>query len=394
MYDKEYFERRRTITETQLNLILNEIEKNTGNTKLINQISKLNSLDIIDIIKSKNNILDDLPKSIINYYKDVLLENFPEIISNCSISDFELLSDFIEVIKTDDESDLYCKYIILNSNYNSEFLNKKFPGFFTPTALLNYSRNVLKVSFIKSLKDFPYHINIGFFKSQPVSRKLIKAVNKYPNKDHVAEFYNTFNSVLENGVIYIEDDAYDLCTHPIILENIMKIYSFKGIKQYFVFKSIKKNEHLRKIFFETQNIKHEYLKYLTKTDLTHYLSFNNNCTDELLINTHKNNKDVNWFYINTNINISKYPNYIKYLLKNEDKSINIIEYNINQLHLNNKTIYNLLELLSLNILPDIINHHIKDRVKDLDAGIYASNIINKYNINLEKELKINTVKNS
>lgn len=388
MHDKDYFKRRRTITESQLNLILNEIKKDSNNMKLIKHISNLNSLDIIDIIKSRKNILDDLPKSIVNYYKEVLLENFPEIISNCSISDFKLLSEFIEVIKDDEEADMYCKYIILNTNFNSEFLHKKFPGFFTPTALLNYSKNILKLSFIKSLKDFPYHINIGFFKSQPVSRKLIKAVNRYPKKNCVNEFYHTLNSVLERSEVYIEEDAYSLCTNPIILENIMKIYSFKGIKQYFIYKSITNNEHLKKVFFETQYIKPEYIKYLTTDDLNYYLSFNKYCTDDILIDNYKNNNTVNWFYINTNINISKYPKYIKYLLENENNSISIIEYNINQLHKNNKIIYNLLELFSLNIAPDIINYHLKQRVINLDIGIHSLDINTNTNSKNIKNINI------
>lgn len=388
MHDKDYFKRRRTITESQLNLILDEIKKDNNNVKLIKHISNLNSLDIIDIITSKNNILDELPKNIINYYKDVLLENFPEIISDCSISDFKLLSDFIEVIKDDEEADMYCKYIILNSTFNSEFLHKKFPGFFTPTALLNYSRNILKLSFIKKLKDYPYHINIGFFKSQPVSRKLIKSINRYPNKSHVTEFYRTFNSMLDKGEVYIEDDAYDLCTNPIVLENIMKKHSFKGLKQYLVYKSIVNNEHLKKVFFETQYIKTEHLKYLTDMDLNYYLSYNKYCTDEILINMYKNNKSINWFYINTKINISRFPNYIKYLLENEKNSLSIIEYNIKELHENNKIIYNLLELYKLNISPDIINYRLKQRVENLDIGIHSFNTNINNGITTAKSINI------
>lgn len=355
----------------ELKIVLDELNKSNKNKKLIKHINLLEKKDIISILTSKRSLLDMMPKSIILYYEKEILKNYGLICEKCTISDLDLLSKIINLSKKD-HADLSCSQnILLNSKLRPEFLYKHFKNYFTPHVILNYSPVPLEESFIFSLPNFAKHVNSGFFLIQPITRKILFKVNWFCSKTEKEWFFSCLAKSIDKNKAIIPDDVLykNKCANPTTIPALIKYYELPQQTLKYAYNLIKYNEELFEFFLKKQNITDSMLEdVIFKPYLHFYLAHNKNCTDEILIHLHKNNPELNWLYVNTNINLSEHIDYCKYLLESGEK--NIVEYNINKSLKNNINIKNPFELLELDICKDGLLAYINKKNTGLETAIH------------------------
>ena len=358
------------LSQIDINIITDEIEKDSNNKILISKVKSFKDQSLLDLLISEKNLINQLPKSVINYYIDDIKYNFREILSNCSIQDISLLTTLINLCVDDEDIHKLSRKAMINTPLNPQELHFKFPDFFKERVVLNYSPVMLEERFLFKLKDFLGEMNTGFFILQPVTKSLIKKVIRNKNKTKVDRFFETLNFALNAGTAKIDEKALKYCIHPLTVEKLLCVYQFKRIEHFKIYNSLKNDEKLLICFVKNQNISKILLKYLIKKDIVHYyLAYNPYCSDETLINLHKTNKNINWLYVNTHINISEHVEYAKYLYSVGE--LNVIEYNLLISDKEGKKINNLRTLQKLNVSRNILYEIFAKKVSEIDIGLHS-----------------------
>lgn len=357
------------LSQIDINIIINEIKKNNNDKNLISYVEKFVNKDFITLLTSNKNIINNLPASIIKYYYSTIELEYKKVLSNCSIKDINLLSRLIKLCTNEDDIYNLSRDFMLNTQLRPELLYKKFPNFFAATVFLNYTPVPLDESLVFKVPNFPSEINTGFFLVQPITKKLMKKVLKYKDKASVERFFTTVNMCIERGTAKINNDALKYCIHPITLKNLLNNYNFSWREQVKIYNLAKHNNDLFITFIHTQNIPDFLLKRLIKNDFIHYyLASNPFCTDDFIIDLYKTNKDIDWLYVHTHINMSEHIKYAQYLSEHGDSSV--IEYSLSLSEKNGQKIKNLKKLRNLSIDETIIENILAKKVSELEIGIH------------------------
>lgn len=360
----------------EIDILINELKKDSKHEKLIKQIYRMDKPDIISILTLKRNVLDSMPESIISYYEKDILDNYLVICKKCSISNLNLLEKIINKSKEDYFYSTKCsESILLNTKLRPEFLYKRFYGYFSPKTILNFSPVPLKESFIFSINKFAKYVNTGFFLIQPITKKILFRINWLSDSKDANRFFDCMRQCIENNEAIIEPNTLvkSKCVNKITIPALIKKYNFNGSTLTYIFNTIKNDSENLEVFYKTQEITKSILKNPVSKNYYHiYLTHNPFCSDDTIIEMHKNNPDLNWLYVNTNINFSEHIDYCKYLLSCGEK--NIIEYNIKKSLENNIKLKNPTKLLELQILEEDISNYIEKRTSEFEIGIHKKEV--------------------
>lgn len=360
----------------EVDILINELKKDSKYEKLIRQIYRMDKPDIISILTSKRNVLDSMPESIISYYEKDILDNYLIICKKCSISNLDLLEKIINKSKKDSLHTTACsESILLNTKLRPEFLYKRFYGYFSPHTILNYSPVPLKESFIFSIKSFAKYVNTGFFLVQPITKKILFRINWLSDPNDANRFFDCMKQCIDNNEVIIEPNTLvkSKCVNKITIPALIKKYNFSGSTLTYIFNTIKNDAEVLEVFFKTQEITTAIFKNPISQKYCHfYLAHNPFCTDDTLIETHKRYPDLNWLYVNTNINFSEHIDYCKYLISCGEK--NIIEYNIKKSLENNIKLKNPTRLLELHISEEAICKYLQKRASEFEIGIHEKKV--------------------
>lgn len=357
------------LTDINIKIIENEIKRHSNDIELINLLHQFKGQEFIRYLLSEKQILNKLPRSVIENSIDEIKENFRIVLTNCSIGDIKLLEILISCCV--DSGDIYnlSRKAMLNTTLRPELLNSKFPNFFTETVLLNYSPVVLEEKYILKLKNLLPSINTGFFILQPVTKKLIKKIINTDNKEDLDRFFKALSVSLSEGKGVIERNALKYCINKSLIKQLLPKYSFTLPEQFKIYKLIKNDEECFIEFIKEQNLPKFFINHFIKNDLIHYyLAHNKYCTDDILINFYKSKKDINWLYVNTRINISNHIKYANYL-KDVGES-GIIEYNVQINKENGETISNLRTLEKYDINKEVLYSAFSTKITELEMGIH------------------------
>lgn len=362
------------LSSIELDVLIDEIRKNDNNEFLIQHILGLKDSNLINILISKPNIINSLPKSIITFYENVIIDNYRIIISKCSIGDKQLLKKIIDRCIADDYAHQGSRDIALHSNLDAEYLYYTYKDFFTPKVILNFMTSPLRESFIFKINDFPRFVDRGFYYPHRITKSLLKRVDRNRNEESKDSFYNSLLKVIQTKVVMIDDSALSLCLKPMIIDDLMKTHSINGSTQSKLFKLVKKDESKLITFLETQNVSDFTLKYRIKECyLQYYLAKNKYYNDSVIIDYHKNKPNINWLYINTTINMSEHMDYVNYLLsKGEHK---IVEYNILLNYEKGVPLKNIRKLINLGLNKEILYNYLSNNLSGLEIGIHKKSEI-------------------
>lgn len=365
----------------EINILINELKKDSKHEKLIRHIYRMDKPDIMSILTSRRNILDSMPNSIISYYEKDILDNYQVICKKCSISNLDLLEKIINKSKNDYSSATRCsESILLNTKLRPEFLYKRFYGYFSPHTILNYSPVPLEESFIFSIKSFAKYVNTGFFLIQPITKKILFRINWLSDPKDANRFFDCMRQCIDNNEAIIEPNTLvkSKCVNKITIPALIKKYNFNGSTLTYIFNTIKNDTESLEVFFKKQEITKSIFKdHISQNYYHFYLAHNPFCTDDTLIEMHKSRPDLNWLYVNTNINFSEHIDYCKYLIDCGER--NIIEYNIKKSLENNIKLKNPTKLLELQISEEAISKYLQKRTSEFEIGIH------------EKEVRLSTL---
>lgn len=357
------------LSQIDINIITNEIKKNNNDENLISYVKKFVNEEFITLLTSNKTIINKLPASIIKYYYNAIESEYKKVLSSCSIKDINLLSRLIKLCTDKDDIHNLSRSFMLNTQLRPELLYDTFPDFFNATVTLNYTPVPLKESFVFKVPNYPSEINTGFFLVQPITKTLMKKVLKYKNKESVERFFTTVNMCIERGTAKIDKDALKYCIHLTTLENLLNTHHFGWREQLKIYNLAKYNDDLFIAFIQTQNIPDFILKRLIKDDFMHYyLALNPFCEDDFIINLYKTNKNIDWLYVHTHINMSEHIKYAQYLSEHGDSSV--IEYSLSLSEKNGQKIKNLRKLRSLGIDNTIVENILAKKVSELEIGIH------------------------
>lgn len=361
----------------EIDILINELKKDESKyAKLIKQIYRMDKPNIINILTLKRNMIDFMPESIISYYEKEILDNYLVICKKCSISNLNLLEKIINKSKKDNSQAKACsEAILINTKLRPEFLYKHFYGYFSPHTILNYSPVPLEESFIFSITRFAKHVNTGFFLIQPITKRILFHINWFSNSSDANRFFDCMKQCIENNEVIIQPNTLvkRKCVNTITIPALIKQYTFNGSTLKYIFNTIQNDTDSLEVFFKTQDITKAILKKPISKQYYHlYLTHNPFCTDDTIIEMHKNNPTLNWLYINTNINFSEHIDYCKYLINCGEKYI--VEYNIKKSLENNIKLKNPTKLLELEILEEDISQYLKKRTSEFEIGIHKKEV--------------------
>lgn len=359
-----------TLSQIDINIIINEINQDSKDQELINYVKGFVNKDFLELLTSDRYIINKMPKTVLKFYNEYIELNFREILTYCSIEDITLLSNLINLCKAN-EDDVYnlSRKVMEFTTLDPEFLYNRFPTFFSERVVLNYSPKVLNEKFICKLFNFPAEINTGFFILNPVTKTLMKKILRYSKKESIESFFRALEMCLDRGTAKIEPDALKYCIHPLTLPHLLVKYQLDKKEQITVFNISKYNNDILIDFLKTQNVIPKILKKLVKRDaIKYYLAFNPYCTDDLLIELNKTNKNIDWLFIHTNINLSEHIEYAKYL--SESGNSLILESNLLLSEQNGQRIKNIRALQKLNVDNNLIQDIFAKKASEMEIGIH------------------------
>lgn len=360
------------LTDTTIKIIENEIKRHSNDEELINLLHQFNGQEIINFLLSRKDIINKMPKSVIDTSIEEIKLNYNLVLTHCSIEDLKLLEELISCCVDSGEIHNLSRKAMLNTTLKPELLHKKFPNFFTDIVLLNYSPVVLDEKYILKLKNLVPNINTGFFILQPITKKLIKKVLQTPNIEDLNHFFKAFSVSISEGKGIIDKKALKYCIHPSLIKDILPKYEFSLMQLLKVYKLAKKDNDCFIELIKSQKLPNFFVNHFINDDLMHYyLAHNKHCSDDKIIELYKSKKKINWIYINTEINISNHIKYANYL--HEIDCSEIIEYNIQINKEKNEPISNLRTLSDYKINKDILHDAFLTKASELEIGIHLDN---------------------
>lgn len=361
-------------------MILNEININIIESELIRESKDLSILDnikcfinktLIDFILSDKNALLCLPDSIINNNIDYLKKYSDDILQFCNLNDMDLIQVLLSNYSSKNDIYFFAQNILSNSSLRPELFHLVLPDIFTEHILLNYSSVKLKDKYLLQLKNIAPNVDVKFFKFNRITKKFIKKVLKEKNQNSLQHFFNVLAKAMEIYDVEIEEDAVIYCMNKATASYLLAKYSFTSFQQMKILKKIESDETALIDFIKYQNLSKYMISKFIKKNLIHfYLAHNPYCTDEMLIDSYKTNQNLNWLYINTNINISNHIQYAKYL--NEIGQLSIILYNLQINAEKGNVINNIRTFEKFNMDKTMLYFICLSKVRGLDVGLFLN----------------------
>lgn len=353
------------LNKNEIQIILNEIKEPSVRVSFLEYTKTKPNYSILDIILSNKNIINYIPLNILKMYEDELCNHYLTIFRQCNIAKPEVV---LLLLQLSNEKSLSqdIKNKLIQASTDPLFLFKNHVIFENKTDIVNNATVKLPEKFILNSSYYRCPSNI-FFMNQHITKKVFRK-GLYDTRISY-NYIKEINKALQTGIPSIDNNALVSLAKFTDINYLAKHYNLD--KSSLKIAIIRGREENRPDFIKTilkyQNIPSKFLtKYIYDSELHYYLAFNNNVTDQDLITLFNKNKDLNWLYINKNINMSKHLKYIQEL-KSQGFD-HIILANIENTIDRGDTVYNLHEIYE--ILPEV--NQLQDKLSNMyNLDIYS-----------------------